>query len=1666
MKSLVNGLSTGNVLFRFVIGVFILFGVAPVFAYDDCITVGWHLDSQPIKGHPVGFSASASSTDGSIVTMHVYPVGGYVTATSSGNNFIVGTFTATGNYGQSYIIDVGATDDQNHYKLSGSDYTIALPSLLEQRYSGCDSGNGYSITSGTNTTIPVFVGYSSSLGAEGIEVIGDLISGQQGSLFGDPSETTNSSGYANFILQTQKGVEGLNTITFCCPTFTSLSTITINLNQRTPHHIVAETEPQEISKISAPVFAKVVNSSGLPCGDVKIRFDLNPATLGAGLSNNDGCTLGSYVESRTMQGCDSSTNTGAVTNVKLYIYPGTIGTNTVSMSCPDYTEVQAVTCNYTKEVEASPITPHAYADGVIDTWTGQFSMTATDIAIPGRGLGINFTRNYSSQPKRTQKLMDPAGNWTHSYNIYLVDSIKSIVVTAGNGRRDYYDCPTVNGIPTGENYAGRNGIYSKMDVIRADDPPENPITGYTVTEKDGTKYTFNHEVIGVWYCTRIEDRSGNYITLTYKTESGKEHLLASVTDCFNRSISFGYEAGVFGGPAWRIHTVTDDQLSRVLTYNYDTDTDCGFLTNVSGPEGYNAVYEYSKSWLDAWKTVSYMTYFKDPHMQKGFTERKIEYENNNTLALFAKRTRDGDNVLRYEIDYQLSQQFVDSKKWVKVTDGDGKDTKYWYNTAGCWVGTQSPVDVSNDVQKTYTWDENYNQTSVTEQHKVNDVWTTNKWTKFDFDDKGNKTAEKLFNGAGETQLLREQSWTYDSTRFESINLSVLSIAKDSKNNYTKYEYNDKGNLTRTYIQDPVNQGLGNMLLASENIYLSTDDYGQVASSRMYTDGTNYITTYYEYDNIAGSKGYATGQLIKTTIADINGEITPGYVTTAYYDIISRKTKETDTSSLTITNTYDNDDRLTRVDYADGTHVENYYDTNGRLVTVVDAKGVTTRTVYDVRDRVTDVNAANNDASVKTHIRTVYNNDDTKQHVIAYRGVNDSDAIYTRYYYNDDNSLWKEETNSGKITEYTYDIWGKKHTEENANGVTTTYTYDDFDRVTLVSSDNGNSTAYTYDGVTSNIQTSTTITGLTENTNTIVTHYEYDNLYRVTRKYDTYTDTYNGQDLTTHDFYYEYDRAGKKTMEKIGNNGQHMSTNYYYYPNGMLWQESYKSFPSDQPKVTWHYYNAAGKPYWTTYPNHTETLLTYCYETGVTSEKNGRLKKTLNRKEDGGPVISSFEYTYDEVGNRLTMKELRGTSTYTYDNLYRLTEVTYPDTRNVKYFYDRAGNRSSMVETEKTGATPVTTNYTYDSDNRMTVAGSNTYTYDDNGNTTQKASSGQTINYTWKGNGFNQMVKAAYTTGALSATPSLMLYYDDMHRFELKDSNGTTRYVYNGNNTVIETNEKDKITKKYNGGVGFEKYNYNPDGSVASIEKYYYAYDGLGSVVNLMDDAGNIVTVYYYDAIGKSTNVKHDPTNKKQFTGKEVDEDSGLQYFLARYYDPEVGRFLSVDPSQDGINFYVYCFNNPINKVDPDGRAGIDSNLAVQINTQSPSYDISIPVNLGGVYGATSTFLGLTVTLYFDKAMKATSDIKEATELHETIHKKQQRSSTDSKVATKLSMQSSKERELEAYAATVKFVDNRIKELKSKMLETKNKKERADYAKRMAELIHFKSQIIDSYKETK
>ncbi|MEW6620620.1 MAG: RHS repeat-associated core domain-containing protein [bacterium] len=96
--------------------------------------------------------------------------------------------------------------------------------------------------------------------------------------------------------------------------------------------------------------------------------------------------------------------------------------------------------------------------------------------------------------------------------------------------------------------------------------------------------------------------------------------------------------------------------------------------------------------------------------------------------------------------------------------------------------------------------------------------------------------------------------------------------------------------------------------------------------------------------------------------------------------------------------------------------------------------------------------------------------------------------------------------------------------------------------------------------------------------------------------------------------------------------------------------------------------------------------------------------------------------------------------------------------------------------------------------------------------------------------------------------------------------------------------------------------------------YYYHNDHLGSARVITDKDGKVVEQYFYYPFGGGG-----PVGGPTFTGKELD-DSGLFYFGARYYDPALGRFITPDPVQiPADNLYIYCANNPLTNIDPNGE---------------------------------------------------------------------------------------------------------------------------------------------------
>ncbi len=115
---------------------------------------------------------------------------------------------------------------------------------------------------------------------------------------------------------------------------------------------------------------------------------------------------------------------------------------------------------------------------------------------------------------------------------------------------------------------------------------------------------------------------------------------------------------------------------------------------------------------------------------------------------------------------------------------------------------------------------------------------------------------------------------------------------------------------------------------------------------------------------------------------------------------------------------------------------------------------------------------------------------------------------------------------------------------------------------------------------------------------------------------------------------------------------------------------------------------------------------------------------------------------------------------------------------------------------------------------------------------------------------------------------------------------------------------------------------NPSSGVVKV--YYYHQDHIGSSNVITDETGSVVQILEYSPFGEVSRNTGNYSTDKRFTGKIWDEVSALLYFGARYYDPELGRFITADPtiahpfdSQD-LNRYSYCRNNPINYIDPTG----------------------------------------------------------------------------------------------------------------------------------------------------
>lgn len=214
------------------------------------------------------------------------------------------------------------------------------------------------------------------------------------------------------------------------------------------------------------------------------------------------------------------------------------------------------------------------------------------------------------------------------------------------------------------------------------------------------------------------------------------------------------------------------------------------------------------------------------------------------------------------------------------------------------------------------------------------------------------------------------------------------------------------------------------------------------------------------------------------------------------------------------------------------------------------------------------------------------------------------------------------------------------------------------------------------------------------------------------------------------------------------------------------------------------------------------------------------------------------------------------------------------------------------------------------------------TYDANGNLLTSTNSCGKMIYTWDVR--NRLAGiSGYKSDCTALTASFN--YDAIGRRISKTINGTTtQYLYDGVNIIQEIQGTAKTNYIRTLSIDEPLTRIKADGTVR-----HYVMDALGSIIALTDDIGAVKTTYTYDPFGNVTISGEASDNPFQYTGREND-GTGLYYYRARYYSPELQRFLSEDPIRfrEGskllmvpkmFNLYVYVLNNPLKYIDVTGK---------------------------------------------------------------------------------------------------------------------------------------------------
>ena len=1069
---------------------------------------------------------------------------------------------------------------------------------------------------------------------------------------------------------------------------------------------------------------------------------------------------------------------------------------------------------------------------------------------------------------------------------------------------------------------------------------------FLTEEKDPQNLKLTYVYNGQMQLEAIVDALGQVSTFSYSDPvTGR---MTGITDPFGRTVSLTYD------PQGRLNSITD-AIGLTSSFVYGAND---FITSMTTPYGttrFTTGDNGNRNWIEA----------EDP---LGARER-LEYVRGHDGAI-GPRTLPSDQVPTGFEPYN--------------GNFDAAVTLYWDKRAMMLA----PGQVSSAEMK--HWLENpvtHQPRGIVRAHKKaleSRIWYGYEGQSTSHGNDGRLVkAGRLLDDPDQTGPLTRPSQVWQFTRNQA---GKVCSATDPRGRLTLYTYGTNNVPDSSCVAGAsidllkVEQKHG--LVGGPSDVVETSTYNSLHLPLTRTDGANQ-TTMLTY-NAAGqlltvttpprlnpSEQRTTTYTYQADTGYLMSVVAPGGVTTSYtYDAYGRVRTDTDNDNDTTTYDYDVFDRPTRTTFPDATYSEIVYErldplrtrdrlgrwteasydplrrlvstrdpanravtnewcTCGSLSRVVDPNGNPTTWERDLQGRVTRETRA--DGSFKEYAyegsaprlkQTI----DPKGQVTQYLYDVDDKLVYTHYAFEEhstpDVTLDYLDPATGQP-----DAHGRLRSMADGTG-TTTYSYIPFGQL-------GAGSLQTVDGPAAG----DSIT------------YSYEQLGRLaSRVYSGVTNSWN------------YDQQGRLVSQgdPIGTftyayNGNTARLASLTYPNGQSSLYSYLTAADDRRlaqirhqtstsvvlnQLSYGYDDVGNVTYWQLEPPNPGSFNPGKTRTLEYDRADQLVAVDLQQGAFAGAASPlRNRYAYDAAGNR-TAEEVDGVVTSaTHDNMNKVlaqqpggavlfrgfTSEPARVTVQGQPATTTAGNQFSgnatvgavtdvVVQARDYAVPPNTSQKTY----HITQSGpSRSFTYDENGNMESRTDAGVTTTYEWDAEDRLLAVKRGAVTLATYT-------YDGEGRRRTKQAGGIgTTYIWD-RQMVLEERSTFLPNRRHISGLALDQH-------LAHVENgnpTYYLSDHLGSIVRTTNASGATTLVRSYDPWGRPT--EGASASGHAYTGREWDAQVGLYYYRARYYDPELGRFLSPDPlgsdslpSQGhlvhvALERYAYALNSPAVHTDPLG----------------------------------------------------------------------------------------------------------------------------------------------------